>query len=152
MVGEISPLRSKPFFRIAGVAKRRRNVVQRACFRQLTRKANSLSAQGGTDCPPKNRPPNATFSTASPKIIVILVTNDLYRKYRKAQARSMHNGFTNEWSIVDLLGHAITGAKSLFQKILAVSPCGSRFWRDRAPYPLHKSFAINTLENGAKKK
>ncbi len=48
------------------------------------------------------------------------------------------------------LGNSLTGfrpsAKSLFQNILAVSPCGSRFCEDHFRSKLHNSFGINILE------
>jgi hypothetical protein len=80
------------------------------------------------------------------------VTNDLYRKCRKVQARCMHNGFSNECSTVGLVGGSKPGSKSLFRNILPVSPCGSRFWQDRDPTPSHKSFEIKILEEWDEKK
>ena len=80
------------------------------------------------------------------------MTNDLYRKCRKVQARCMHNGFPNECSIVGLVGGSKPGSKSLFRKILPVSPCGSGFWQDRVPSPSHKSFEIKILEEWGEKK
>ncbi len=65
----------------------------------------------------------------------------------------MHNGFPNERSTVGFVGSSKPGSKSLlFRKILPVSPCGSRFWRDRDPSPFHKSFEINILEEWGEKK
>ena len=42
------------------------------------------------------------------------------------------------------------GAKSLFCKILPVSPCGSRFCRDMSRYPSSKSFRMNILDGTQK--
>ena len=44
------------------------------------------------------------------------------------------------------------GAKSLFRKILAVSPCGSRFCKDRTRYPSSKCLQMNILEKVREKK
>src|ERR1035437_7776237 len=41
--------------------------------------------------------------------------------------------------------------KSLFQNILAVSPCGSRFYPESGRYPLPKLLRINTLAKRTKK-
>src|SRR5450631_1653033 len=41
--------------------------------------------------------------------------------------------------------------KSLFQNILAVSPCGSRFCPESGRYPLPKLLRINTLAKRTKK-
>ena len=80
------------------------------------------------------------------------MTNDLYRKCRKVQARCVHNGFPNECSTVGLVGGSKPGSKSLFRKILSISPCGSRFWQDQDPSPSHKSFEIRILEEWGEKK
>jgi hypothetical protein len=64
----------------------------------------------------------------------------------------MHNGLPNECSTVGLVGGSKPGSKSLFRKILPVSPCGSRFWQDRDPSPSHKSFEIRILEEWGEKK
>ena len=80
------------------------------------------------------------------------MTNDLYRKCRKVQSRCMHNGFPIECSTVALVGGSKPGSKSLFWKILPVSPCGSRSWPDRDPSPSHKSFEIKILEEWGEKK
>jgi hypothetical protein len=65
----------------------------------------------------------------------------------------MHNDFPNEWTEVGLLGGPKSGVKSLFQKISAVSLCGSRFWRDQAlsPSQSHQLLEIKTLEKRAEK-
>jgi hypothetical protein len=131
------------------MTNRRRNVVPKAAF--VTRKANSLSTRSGTDCPPGIDSPTPLFHSP-PKIIPILVTNDLYRRCRKVQARCMHNGFPNECSTVGLVGGSKPGSKSLFRNILPVSPCGSIFWQDRGPSPSHKSFGISILEEWGEKK
>ncbi len=44
-----------------------------------------------------------------------------------------------------------SAAKSLFWKILPVSPCGSRFWPDSIRYPPRKFLRMNILENEQKK-
>jgi hypothetical protein len=54
------------------------------------------------------------------------VTNNLDREFWKAQACRMHDRSNNK-----VITGSRSGAKSLFQNILAVSPCGSRF----CPYP-----------------
>jgi hypothetical protein len=64
----------------------------------------------------------------------------------------VHNGFPNECSTVGLVGGSKPGSKSLFWKVLSVSPCGSIFWQDRDPSPSHKSFEIKILEEWGKKK
>jgi hypothetical protein len=110
---------------------------------------NNLSAHGGTDCPKIDRP--TLLFHSRPKIIPILVTNDLYRKCRKVQARSMHNGFPKHWFTAGLLGCSKPAAKSLFRNILPVSPCGSIFWQDQAVSLPPKSLEINNLEERAKK-
>jgi hypothetical protein len=51
----------------------------------------------------------------------------------------------------DLRGASKPEAKSLFQNILPVSPCDSRFWQDRAGSMPHKPLEINILERHAKK-
>ena len=45
-----------------------------------------------------------------------------------------------------------SGAKSLFQNILAVSPCGSRFYPDPAHPNSRKCLEIKILENRSEKK
>jgi hypothetical protein len=64
----------------------------------------------------------------------------------------MHNGSPNERCTGGLLADSGLAAKSLFQNILPVSPCDSRFWQDRILSQSHKSFEIKILEIGAKKK
>jgi hypothetical protein len=55
------------------------------------------------------------------------VTNDLYREFRKEQARYVRE-LSNAGSYPE------SEAKSLFQNILAVSPYASRFY-GQPPYP-----------------
>ncbi len=64
----------------------------------------------------------------------------------------MHNGFPNECSTSGLVSGSRPWSKSLFRKILPVSPCGSRFWQDQDLSPSHKSFEIRILEEWPEKK
>jgi hypothetical protein len=63
----------------------------------------------------------------------------------------MHNDFPNEGPAVGLLGVPKSGVQSLFQKISAVSLCGSRFCREQALSPSHQLLEIKTLEKHAEK-
>ncbi len=63
----------------------------------------------------------------------------------------MREGSPNQFSITDPVSGSRTAAKSLFWKILAASPCGSRFCGDSEGYPLGKFFRIRILGDWAKK-
>jgi hypothetical protein len=63
----------------------------------------------------------------------------------------MHQGSPNERSTVGRLAGSSVAAKSLFQNILPVSPCDSRFWQDHLSPPCSKSLKISILEIGAEK-
>jgi hypothetical protein len=63
----------------------------------------------------------------------------------------MHAGSPNRRSTTDPLTSSECAAKSLFRKILAVSPCGSRFCTDRAPSPSSNCLKMNTLATSTKK-
>jgi hypothetical protein len=63
----------------------------------------------------------------------------------------MREGSPIKFSTADPLSGSRTAAKSLFRNILAVSPCGSRFWGDQGVSPRGKFLWINTLEERMKK-
>jgi hypothetical protein len=76
----------------------------------------------------------------------IRVTNNLDREFWKAQSCRMHEGSTNNFITGDKFE-----AKSLFQNILAVSPCGSRFCPDPAISRARKFLGIRILGKVTKK-
>jgi hypothetical protein len=57
----------------------------------------------------------------------------------------MHAGSFNLFSRTDPLTSSECAAKSLFQKILAISPCGSRFCADTGLSQPCKSLRMNIL-------
>jgi hypothetical protein len=63
----------------------------------------------------------------------------------------MHHGSPNERCTGGLLANSSLATKSLFQNILPVSPCGSRFWQDHLSSQCSKSLKISILEIGAEK-
>src|ERR1035437_9854628 len=62
----------------------------------------------------------------------------------------MRESSPNLFSTTDHLSDSWSPAKSLFWKILATSPCGSRFCGDSEGYLLGKFFRINILGNWAR--
>jgi hypothetical protein len=59
----------------------------------------------------------------------------------------MREGSPKQFSTADSLNSLRPGAKSLFQNILAVSPCGSRFCPDPLRSKRTKPFRINILRS-----
>jgi hypothetical protein len=76
----------------------------------------------------------------------IRVTNNLDREFWKVQSCRMHEGPTNNFITGDKFE-----AKSLFQNILAISPCGSRFCPDPAISRARKFLGIRILGKVTKK-
>ena len=64
----------------------------------------------------------------------------------------MHHGSPNDCFTASSLTDSRPASKSLFRNILHVSPCGSRFWRDRAGSRRGNSFKINILVEGSGEK
>jgi hypothetical protein len=91
----------------------------------------------------------ALFPQPSTAINPILVTNNLDREFWKAQAYFMRAGFPHK---LDSIIGAQPEAKSLLRSILAVSPCGSRFYADNPRSRSRKLLGINILEKESKKK
>jgi hypothetical protein len=80
------------------------------------------------------------------------VTNNLYREFQEAQTGGMRESSISLFFVTRQVGDRKSIAKSLFQQILPVSPCSSRFWLD-SPIPLaRKPFAMRILQKVMKKK
>ena len=75
------------------------------------------------------------------------MTNNLDREFRKAQAHFMRTGSPHK---LDSIGGSQPEAKSLFRKILTISPCGSRFYRCHARSRASKSLEINILDRNGR--
>jgi hypothetical protein len=69
----------------------------------------------------------------------------------QAAPHSIHGPSPTASATCDLRGGSRSVAKSLFQRILPVSPCSSRFWQDRTGSLPHKPLEINILEGRAEK-
>ena len=80
------------------------------------------------------------------------MTNDLYREFWKAQAAYMRDRSPKKFSNTDPAKRSQFAAKSLFWRILHVSPCGSGFYRRATAPPPRNSHKINILAQGAEKK
>jgi hypothetical protein len=63
----------------------------------------------------------------------------------------MREGSLNRFSTTDPERGTESKRKSLFWNILAVSPCGSRFYADRALSVTHKFLGMNILAKPEKK-
>jgi hypothetical protein len=88
------------------------------------------------------------FPQPSTKRIPILVTNNLYREFRKEQARPMREGSPNKFPTA----HPVSCSKSLFRNILAASPSFSILYPCPAIPCNRKSFGMSILEGREQKK
>jgi hypothetical protein len=79
------------------------------------------------------------------------VTNNLYRGFRKDQARYMRASSPNQFSTARPLSGFQSAAKSLFWKILPVSPCHSRFCEQLVVSPPSNLNEIKILAQRQKK-
>lgn len=91
------------------------------------------------------------FSTASTAKKTFFVTNNLDREFQTAQARYLREGLTHPVLHHDSSSGSQPAANSLFQNILAVSPCGSGFCVDSSRSPLRKFLRMRILEKATKK-
>jgi hypothetical protein len=82
--------------------------------------------------------------------LALLGTRALLENLQAAR-HSIHGLSHIAAATTDLRGASKSEAKSLFQNILPVSPCGSRFWHDQAGSPSPKPLEINILERHAEK-
>jgi len=91
------------------------------------------------------------FPQPSTTKISVIVTNNLDRGFQTVQARYMREGSSNQFSTTAPRSGSRSASNSLFHKILAVSPCGSRFCSDSILSPPRKFLRIRILEKGKKK-
>jgi hypothetical protein len=91
------------------------------------------------------------FPQSSTTIIPVPVTNNLDRGFQQEQTHYMHESSPNNFSTSAPLRGSHSQANSLFRNILAVSPCGSRFYPDPTRSMAHNCLRMNTLGNRQKK-
>jgi hypothetical protein len=102
----------------------------------------------GTPCGGGAKPDYVLFPQPSTERIPPLVTNNLYRGFQNAHARSMRGGSLNNFSIAGPKRGSRpvqSDVKSLFLNILAASPSGSILCLDRVLPATHKPLRMNTL-------
>ncbi len=88
---------------------------------------------------------NPLFHSPPQQEIPILVTNNLYRESRKAQARPMREGSPNKIYATRPLSCPRFAANSLFRNILSISPCSSVFCAGRVISSLAKLLETRIL-------
>ena len=79
------------------------------------------------------------------------MTNDLYREIQEAQARYVREDCFNNVPVKHPTSGSHRKAKSLFQNILPLSPCGSIFYPNRARYTCGKLLRMSILPAAKKK-